>query len=155
MFSMKKIGRFLGGFSVVFSSRFSWSLKDFKDSTPKIAVPVQIWFSLAKQCISMVWFPNTWFYFSRKNCIVAMFRCFKKSENKIVTTRGLFISAMSHVKPIAETRVYICHKNLKSVGIFSQFFERFRGKIYKTIFSRKWRIDWVWDSNSCKWLCTT
>ena len=59
-----------------------------------------------------------------------MFSCFKKSENKIVTTRGLFISAMSHVKLIAETRVYICHKNMKSMG-FLQFFESFRGKIYK------------------------
>ena len=60
-----------------------------------------------------------------------MFSCFKKSENKIVTTRGLFIGAMSHVKLIAETRVYICHKNTKSVDIFSQFFECFRWKIYK------------------------
>ena len=35
---------------------------------------------------------------------------------------------MSHVKLIVETRVYICHKNMKSMG-FLQFFERFRGKI--------------------------
>ena len=53
----------------------------------------------------------------------------QKAEQKI-TTRGLFISAMSHVKLIAETRVYICHKNMKSMG-FLQFFESFRGKIYK------------------------
>ena len=67
-----------------------------------------------------------------------MFSCFTcktKSEKKI-TTRGLFISAMSHVKLIAETRVYICHKNMKSIG-FLQFFESFRGKIYKKIFYRK------------------
>jgi len=32
-----------------FSSRFSWPFKDL----PKITVPVQIWFSLAKQCISI------------------------------------------------------------------------------------------------------
>ena len=37
---------------------------------------------------------------------------------------------MSHVKLIGETRVYICHKNMKSMG-FLQFFESFRGKIYK------------------------
>ena len=30
---------------------------------------------------------------------------------------------MSHVKLIAETRFYICHKNMKSMGIF--FFYRF------------------------------
>ena len=50
--------------------------------------------------------------------------------------RQLFISAMSHVKLIAETCVFICHKNMKSKG-FLQFFESFRGKIYKKIFYRK------------------
>ena len=59
-----------------------------------------------------------------------MFSCFKTKSEKNITTRGLFISAMSHVKLIAETRVYICHKNMKSMG-FLQFFESFRGKIYK------------------------
>ena len=83
-----------------------------------------------------------------------MFYCFKKSENKIVTTRGLFIGAMFHVKLIAKTRVNICHKNMKSVWISSQFFKSFRGKIYKKIFYRKWRMDWVWSSNNYKWLCT-
>ena len=43
------------------------------------------------------------------------------------------MSAMSHVKLIAETRVLTCHKNMKSMGIFLQFFETFRGKIYKNI----------------------
>ena len=59
-----------------------------------------------------------------------MFSCFKTKSEKEFTTRGLFITAMSHVKLIAETRVYICHKNMKSMG-FLQFFESFRGKIYK------------------------
>ena len=82
MFSMTKIGRFLRGFSVVDFSAvgFVELLKTLKDSTPKITVPVQVWFSLEKQCISMVWFPNSWFYLSRKKRIVAMFSCFKKSE---------------------------------------------------------------------------
>ena len=57
-----------------------------------------------------------------------MFSCFKKSENKIVTTRGLFIGAMSHVKLIAETLVDIFPKNMKSVGIFSQSFQKFSRK---------------------------
>ena len=34
-------------------------------------------------------------------------------------------------KLIVEIRVYICHKNMKSMGIFLQFFESFRGKICK------------------------
>ena len=59
-----------------------------------------------------------------------MFSCFKTKSEKNFTTRGLFISAMSHVKLIGETRVYICHKNMKSME-FLQFFDSFRGKIYK------------------------
>ena len=59
-----------------------------------------------------------------------MFSCFKTKKGKTITTRGLFISAMSHVKLIAKTSIYICHKNVKSMG-FLQFFESFRGKIYK------------------------
>ena len=43
----------------------------------------QIWVSLAKQCFSMVWFPNSWFYLSRKKCIVAMFSYFKKREKNL------------------------------------------------------------------------
>ena len=37
---------------------------------------------------------------------------------------------MSHDKLVAETRVYICHKNVKSMGLFTVF-ESFHGKIYK------------------------
>ena len=53
----------------------------------------------------------------------------RQKAKKKFTTRGLFTNAMSHVKLIAETRVYIRHKNMKSMG-FLQFFESFRGKIY-------------------------
>ena len=59
-----------------------------------------------------------------------MFSYFKKSEKKF-TTRGLFISAMSHVKLITETRVYICHKKNETYGVFLQCFESFGRKIYK------------------------
>ena len=46
---------------------------------------------------------------------------------------------MSHLKLIAETCVYICHKDMKSVG-FLQFFESFRGKMYKkySVGNEKW-----------------
>ena len=52
-----------------------------------------------------------------------MFSCFKKSE-KIFTARGLFISAVSHVKLITETRVYVCQKNMKSMSIFLNSFSK-------------------------------
>ena len=113
-----------------FSYRFSWPFKDFQDSTPKIHVRVQFWFPLVKQCISVVWFPNSWSYTSGRKCIVAMFSCLKTKSEKEFTTRGLFISAMSHVKLIAKTSVYICHKNVTSMG-FLQLFESFHRKIDK------------------------
>ena len=50
---------------------------------------------------------------------------------KNFTTRGLFISAMSHVKLITETRVYICHKNMKSMGFFLQFSKLFAENFVK------------------------
>ena len=80
----------------IFSSRFSWPFKDFKDSTPKITVPVYVWFSLAKQCLSMVWFPDSWFYLSRKKCNVAMFSCFKKSEKIYFLVREAYLLAWCH-----------------------------------------------------------
>ena len=102
----------------------------------------------------MVWFPNSWFYLSRKKCIVAMFSYFKKSEKKF-TTRGLLISAMCHVKLIAETAFIYATKTWNLWVFFLHLFDSFRGKIPEKIFYRKWRMDWVWDSNNYKWLCTT
>ena len=46
--------------------------------------------------------------------------------------RPLFISAMSHVKVIAETCVYIFHKNMKSMGFYS-FSKVFAQKFIKNI----------------------
>ena len=59
-----------------------------------------------------------------------MFSHFKTKTKKKFITRGVFISTMSRVKLIAETRVHICHKNMKSMG-FLQVFKKFRGKIYQ------------------------
>ena len=70
--SMTKIGRFLRGFSVVdFSAvaRFSWPFKDLKYSTPKITVPVSDPSFTWKQCIWMVWFPNSWFTYHGRNAL--------------------------------------------------------------------------------------
>ena len=44
--------------------------------------------------------------------------------------QGLFISLMCHIKLIAETRIYICHKNMKSIFL-KQFLESFHGKTCK------------------------
>ena len=66
-------------------------------------------------------------------CIVAMFSCFKTKSAKKFNTQNLFVSAMSHVKLITETRVYICHKNMKSMGFFNSFSKVFAEKFIKTI----------------------
>ena len=54
-----------------------------------------------------------------------------KESEKQITTRGLFISTLSHVKLIAETRVYMPQKHEIYGYFFFQFFESFCGKIYK------------------------
>ena len=64
-----------------------------------------------------------------------MFSCFKKSEKKIYYARFIYY-AMSHVKLIAETRVYVCHKNMKSMGFFLTVFRNFFcGKIYNNYYT--------------------
>ena len=60
-----------------------------------------------------------------------MFSCWAK---KCFTTWGLFISVMSHVKLIAETRVHVWHKNMKSMGFLKLFAEK-----HIKIYHKKWR----------------
>ena len=62
-----------------------------------------------------------------------MFSCFKTKSEKKITTRGLFISAMSLVKLITEILVYICHKNMKSMGFFYGFSKVFAENFIKNI----------------------
>ena len=62
-----------------------------------------------------------------------MFSCFKTKSEKKISTRGLFISAMSHVKLIKQTSVYICHKNMKSMGFFYSFSKVFAENFIKPI----------------------
>ena len=61
----------------------------------------------------------------------------RKAKKKI-TTRGLFFSAMSRVKLIAETRVYnMPQKHEIYAYVFLQFSESFRGKYKLTNFLRE------------------
>ena len=150
---MTKIGRFLRGFFTCrfFSSRSSWPFKVFQDSTPKSHVPVQVEFSLAKQYISMVWFPNSWFYLSRGKCIVAMFSCFtcKTKSAKKFTTRGLFILARCLILNWSRRHAFIYATKTWNLWDFLQFFESFCGKFYKKYSTRnELRMDLVWDSNN-------
>ena len=62
-----------------------------------------------------------------------MFSCFKTKPRKKIATRGLFISAMSHVKLITETRVYICLKSMKFIAFFYSFSKVFEENFIKNI----------------------
>ena len=69
-----------------------------------------------------------------------MFSSLKKAKK--ITTGGFFISTLPHVKLIAETHVYTCHKSMQSMGIFFlQFLESFRGKyIYNILQEMKYGL---------------
>ena len=59
---------------------------------------------------------------------------FLKESEKKITTRGLFISTLSHVKLIAETRHYICYKTWNLwVFFFYSFSKVFAEKYIKYI----------------------
>ena len=135
---MTKTGHFLRGFTGrVFSSRFSWPFKDFQDSTPKESCP----------CISRI-FTGKAMHFNglisklvvllikeemhRSYCSAAL----RLNGEKKITTRGLFINAMSHVNLMTETRVYICHKNMKSMGFFTTFRKYLRKFLLKKFYRK-------------------
>ena len=86
----------------------------------------------------MIWFPNSWFYLSRKKCIVAMFSYFKKSEKKNLLREVYFLARCLVLNWSRRHAFIICHKNMKSMRIFFlQFFESFRGKYKLTNFLRE------------------
>ena len=115
---MTKIGRFIRVFSVVdFSAVGFLFLKTQRQKSLFLYKSNFHWKSNA-----FLWFDfQTHGFTSRKKRIVAMFSCFKKSDKSIYYSR-LFISARSHVKLTAETRVYLCQKKHEFIGFFCCFF---------------------------------
>ena len=87
----------------------------------------------------MIWLPNSWFYLSRKKCIVAMFSYFKKSEKKKLLREVYFLARCLVLNWSRRHAFIICHKNMKSMRFFFflQFFESFRGKYKLTNFLRE------------------
>ena len=126
---MTKIGRFLRGFSLVDFSAVGF-LGLLKTQRQKVIFLYKSDFHW--QSNAFLWFDFQTRGFTQQggNASQQCSAALRQKAKQKITTRGLFISAMSHVKLIRETRVYICHKNMKSMG-FLQFFESFRGKIYK------------------------
>ena len=115
---MTKIGRFIRGFSVVdFSAVGFLFLKTQRQKSLFLYKSDFHWKSNA-----FLWFDfQTHGFTSSKKRVVAMFSRFKKSDKSIYYSR-LFISAMSHVKLTAETRVYLCQKIMNSLFSFLFFF---------------------------------
>lgn len=126
-----KIGR---NSTRVFSCRFF--SRGFLDLSKTLKTQRQKSLSLYKS--DFPWQSNAflWFYFQthgfsyqcKEIKIGVMFSSLRKAKKKKITTRGLFISTLSHVKLIAETRHYTCYKNMKSMGIFFTVFGKFSRK---------------------------
>ena len=117
---MTKIGRFLRGFSLVDFSAvgFLGLLKTFKTQRQKVMFLYKSDFHWQSNA-----FPNSWFYLSRRKCIIAMLSCFKtKSEKNL--TREVYLLARCLYMP-QKHEIY---------GFFLQFFESLCGKFYKKMF---------------------
>ena len=131
---MTKIGRFLRRFFTVDFSAvgFLSPLKSFKTQRQKVMFLYKSDFHWQSNAFLWFNFQTRGFTYQGGNasyqCSAAL-RLNGKKKKKKTTTLGLFISAMSYVKLITETRVYICHKNMKSIGFFFTVFPHFLRKI--------------------------
>ena len=117
-----------------FSSRFSWPLKTFMTQRQKSC-----------SCIGLIFSGKAMHFYGLISKLVILLsreeihrsnQCsaaLRQKAKKKFTARGLFVSAMFHVKLIAETRVYVCHKNMKSMGFFYSFSKVFAEKFTKNI----------------------
>ena len=79
----------------------------------------------------MIWFPNSWFYLSRKKGIVAMSSYFKKSK--------VYFLARCLVLNWSRRHAFIMPQKheIYAFFFFLQFFESFRGKYKLTNFLRE------------------
>ena len=130
---MTKIGSFLRGFSVVDSSAVGFLdlLKTLKTQRQKSLFLYKSdfhWQSNAFLCVIY----KLMVFLIKEKMHRSNVQLLKETEKKI-TTRGLFISTLSPVKLIAEIRVYTCHKNMKSMGIFYSFSTVFAEKYIKNL----------------------
>ena len=129
---MTKIGRFIRGFSVVDFSAIGFVelLKTLKTQRPKSLFLFKSDFHW--QSIAFLWFDfqTHGFTYQGRNASQQCSAALRKA--KIFLQREVYLFARCLIKLIAETRVYICHKNMKSMSIFFlQFFESFQGKYIK------------------------
>ena len=125
MLSMTKMWRFLRAFSVVDFSAVGF-LDFLKTQRQKSLFLHKSDFHWQSNAFLWFDFQTHGFFLSRKKCIGVMFSSIRKAK-KTLTTRGLFISTLSHVKLIAETRVYMPQKH-EICGYFFTVFRRFSRK---------------------------
>ena len=113
-----------------FSSRFFWPFKDLKYSIDTqhqnslFLLVYQIWVSLAKQCISMVWFPNSWFYLSRKKCIVAA--TLRKVKTNLL--REVYLLARCLMLNWSRRHAFIYATKTQNLWVFFYIFWKFSRK---------------------------
>ena len=129
---MTKIGRFLRGFSVVDFSAIGFVeiLKILKTQRPKSLFLFKSDFHWQSNAFLWFDFQIHGFTYQGRNASQQCSAALRKA--KIFLQREVYLFARCLIKLIAETHVYICHKNMKSMSIFFlQFLESFQEKKYK------------------------
>ena len=95
----------------------------------------------------MVWFPNSWFYLSRKKCIVAMFSCFKKSEKKKLL-REVYLLARCLMLNWSRRHAFMYATKTRNLWVFFTVFRNFFVEIYIKIILQEKKMNWVWHRNN-------
>ena len=131
---MTKIGRFLREFSLVDLSAvgFLSLLKTFKTKRQKVMFLYKSDFHWQRNTFLWFDFQTRRFTYQGGNASWQCSAALRKKAKKKFTTRGLFFSAMSHVKLIAETRLYMPQKH-EIYGVFTVFRNFSREKFIKNI----------------------
>ena len=79
----------------------------------------------------MVWFPHSWFYLSRKKCIVGMFSCFKKSEKKNLLLEVYLLARCLMLNWSRRHAFIYATKTWNLWVFFLQFFDHIDASTYK------------------------
>ena len=110
-----------------FGNGFSWLFKDLQRlnaQRQKSLFLYQIVVSLAKQCISMVWFTNSWFYLSRKKYIVAMFSCFREKRTKFLLREVYLLAWCLAMLNWSRRHAFIYTTKTWNLGVFFYRFSK-------------------------------
>ena len=95
----------------------------------------------------MVWFPDSWFYLSRKKFNLAMFSCFKKSEKSYFLQREVYLLAWCLMLNWSRRHAFIYATKTSNLWFFFYSFWRVFAEKYVKKYSTG-NEEWI------QWLCT-